>query len=78
MFMEKKKKEPWRIVVFVAAVLYILWMWVKKDISATLATLPEEQALPIIITSLAVTLVKVAVLAGAVLLGKWLLGKLRK
>ena len=76
--MEKKKKEPWRIGVFVAAVLYILWMWVKKDIAATLATLPEEQALPIIATSLVVTLVKVAVLAGAVLLGKWLLGKLRK
>jgi hypothetical protein len=53
-------------------------MFAKKGITITLATLPREQALPMIVTTVAVSLLKVALLAGAILLVKWLLGKLRK
>ena len=76
--MQKKKKEPWRIGAFLAGAAAIVWMFAKKGITITLATLPREQALPMIVTTVAVSLLKVALLAGLILLGKWLLGKLRK
>lgn len=75
---QKKKKEPWRIVVFVLAVAYILWMQVKNDIAGTLVGVPKEQALPMLVTGFAVTLLKVALLAGIVLLLKWIAGKLHR
>ena len=76
--MQKKKKEPWRIGAFLAGAAAIVWMFAKKGIIITLATLPREQALPMIVTTVAVSLLKVALLAGVLLLAKWLLGKLRK
>jgi hypothetical protein len=76
--MQKKKKEPWRIGAFLAGAAAIVWMFAKKGITITLATLPREQALPIIVTTVAVSLLKVALLAGVLLLAKWLLGNLRK
>ena len=76
--MQKKKKEPWRIGAFFAGAAAIVWMFAKKGITITLATLPREQALPMIVTTVAVSLLKVALLAGVLLLAKWLLGKLRK
>jgi hypothetical protein len=75
---QKKKKEPWRIVVFVLAVAYILWMQVKNDIAGTLVGVPKEQVLPMLVTGVAVTLLKVALLAGIVLLLKWIAGKLHR
>ena len=75
---QKKKKEPWRIVVFVLAIAYILWMWVKNNIAGTLAGVPKEQVLPMLLTGFAVTLLKIALLAGIVLLLKWIAGKLRR
>ena len=74
--MKKDIPKPLRIVMFVAAVIWIAAMWVKKDIAATLAAVPAEAAVPMIATSLAVTLVKVALLSVAILLVKWLAGKL--
>lgn len=76
--MQKKKKEPWRIGAFLAGAAAIVWMFAKKGITITLASLPREQALPMIVTTVAVSLLKVALLAGVLLLAKWLLGKLRK
>ena len=32
--MEKKKKETWRILVGAAAIVFIVYNWVKKDVSA--------------------------------------------
>ena len=75
---QKKKKEPWRIVVFVLAAAYILWMQVKNDIAGTLVGVPKEQVLPMLVTGVAVTLLKVALLAGIVLLLKWIAGKLHR
>ena len=78
MNMKQQKKEPWRIGAFLAGVACIVWMFTKKGIAITLATLPREEALPLIVTTVAVSLLKVALLAGVILLAKWLLGKLRK
>ena len=74
--MKKDIPKPLRIIIFVAAAIWIVAMWVKKDIAATLAAVPVEAAVPMIATSLAVTLVKVALLSVAILLVKWLAEKL--
>ena len=50
----------------------------EKDVAATYASLPQEQLLPMIMTTAAVTLLKVALMAGAILVIKWIVGKIRK
>lgn len=74
--MKKDIPKPVRIVLFAAAVIWIAVMWAKKDIAATLAAVPEEAAVPMIVISLAVTVLKVAVYGAVILLIKWLAGKL--
>ena len=71
-------KEPWRILVGVLAIGWIVSMWVKKDIAAIYATMPPEQILPLVVTNAAVTLLKVIGIAAVILLVKWLAGKLKK
>ncbi len=75
---EKLKKEPWRIVVGVLAIGYIVYMWIEKDIVAIYSAMPPEEALPLAVTTVAVTLIKVALMAGGLLAVKWLIGKLKK
>ena len=74
----KKKIEPWRIIAFVLAVAFIIFMWVKKDMTEIYATMPPEQIAPLIVTTVAVSLLKVAVIAGTILLIKWIVGKINK
>ena len=73
----KKKIEPWRIIVFVIAVAFIAFMWVKKDIAEIYATMPSEQVVPLLVTTIAVSLLKVAAIAGAILLIKWIISKFK-
>ena len=75
---EKKKKEPWRIIVFIFSVLFIVFMWVKNDIVSIYTTMPAEQVAPLIATTIVVSLIKVAAIAGGVLLIKWVVGKAKK
>lgn len=72
------KKEPWRWIVFGLSIVYIVFMWVRKDIGKALTSAPPEQLLPMALTSVAVTVVKVIAIAGGILLLKWLLSKLKK
>ena len=72
------KKDPWRIVVFLAALGWILYTWAEKDLLSVYGNLPAEQILPLILTTAAVSLVKVAGLAGMILLVKWMIGKFKK
>ena len=72
------KKEPWRILVGVLAIGWIVYMWVEKDIAAIYASMPPEQILPLVVTNAAVTLLKVIGIAAVILLAKWLAGKLKK
>ena len=53
-------------------------MWVKKDVAAIYAAMPEEDIAPIIVTTIAVSLLKVAAIAGVVLLVKWIIAKSKR
>ena len=70
--MKEQKKEPWRIVVGIASMALIVYMWAKKDIAGIYASMPAEQALPMVVTTLAVSLVKVGLIAAAVYAIKWI------
>lgn len=74
----KKPKEPWKIIVFIISVLFIVFMWVKKDIMTIYTTMPEGQVVPLIATTVAVSLMKVTAIAGGILLVKWIAGKIKK
>ena len=71
------KKEPRRIVVALLSVGWIIWMWVKKDIAGIYATMPPEQVLPLLVTTIAVTVLKVIGIVAVILLVKWLIGKIK-
>ena len=72
------KKEPWRYVVSGLSFVYIIFLWVRKDIGRIWATMPADRLLPVAVLSIAVTAVKVIAIAGGILLLKWLLSKLKK
>ena len=74
----KNKREPWRIVVGIIAIVYILFMWVKKDIVSIYATMPQEEVIPLIVTTVVVSLVKVAVITVGIMLIKWGMCKVQK
>ena len=72
-----RKIEPWRIVVGILSIAFIIFLWVKNDIASTLVTMPKEQAIPLVVTTILVSVVKVAVIAGVLLLVKWVIGKIK-
>lgn len=76
--MNVHKREPWRIVVGVLAIAFIVYMWAKKDIAAAYSTLPPEQLLPVLVTTIGVTLLKIGAMAGGILLLRWIIGKTRQ
>ena len=76
--MKNWKNEPWRLVVGILAIVYIIYMWAEKDVAAIYSSLPAEEALPLAVTTVVVSLVKVAVLTVGILLIKWIIGKFRK
>lgn len=75
--MEKKKKETWRIIVAIISVLFIIFMWVKNDIITIYSTMPKEQIVPLIATTIIVTLVKVSGIGLAIFLIKWIISKIK-
>ena len=74
--MKSWKKEPWRIAVGVISILFIVFMWVKKDIVAIYQTAPKEQLVPMLVTTVAVSLLKVGLIAGVVFLVKLILERI--
>ena len=75
---DKKKKEPWRIIVGILAIIYIVYMWIKKDIITIYTTMPEEQVIPLITTTIVVSLIKIITITGGILLIKWIISKTKK
>ena len=73
----KKSKTVWRIIVGIIAIAYIVYMWVEKDIMTIYTTMPKEQVVPLIATTIAVSLIKVAAIAGGILLIKWIISKFK-
>lgn len=39
---DHKHREPWRIIVGILSIVYIIFMWIKKDIVSVYATMPQE------------------------------------
>ena len=76
--MKEQKREPWRIVVGIIAIAYIIYMWVEKDIIAIYSSMPAEDALPLAVTTVVVSLIKVGLMTVGILLIKWILGKFKK
>ena len=76
--MERASREPWRIVAGVLSVLLIVFMWAKKDVAVIYATMPKEQWIPLIVTTVLVTLLKVGAIAGGVLLLRWIVRKIKE
>ena len=74
--MKKDIPKPVRLVMFAVVIIWIDAMWAKKDIAATLAAVPAEAAIPVIVTSMVITILKVALYAAVIWLIKWLVGKL--
>ncbi|MGN1466795.1 MAG: hypothetical protein ACI4W1_00660 [Ruminococcus sp.] len=75
---DKEKIEPWRIILGIISIAFIMYMWVKKDIISIYTTMPKEQIAPLIATTIFVSLIKVGAIAGAILLIKWIVGKITK
>ena len=76
--MNNKKKEPWRIIVAIISIAYIIYMWVSKNVAGIYATLPAEQIVPLVVTNVVVTLVKVAGITLAILVIKWIASKFKR
>lgn len=76
--MKDKKKEPWRIIVGILAIAYIVYMWIEKDILAIYGSMPAEEAFPLAVTTVVVSLVKVGLMTIAIIFVKWLVGKFKK
>ena len=52
-------------------------MWVRKDILTIYTTMPKEQIVPLIATTVAVSVMKVAIITSVVLLVKWIIKKVK-
>ena len=74
----KKKIQPWRIVVFILSLLFIVVMWARKDIIEIYKTMPNEQIASQILTTVAVFLFNVGVIAGVILLIRWLIQRVNR
>lgn len=74
--MKKKKIEPWRIIIFIVSVIFIIYLFLSKN-DATDITLSTEQTLPALITSIAVTLVKFTIIASVAFAGKYIISKIK-
>lgn len=74
---DNRKKEPWRIIVGIISIVFIVYMWVEKDVATIYTTMPKEQVAPLVATTIAVSLIKVAAIAGVILLIKWIIGKVK-
>ncbi len=75
--MKNKKNAPWRIIIGIVSIIFIVFMWIQKDIVSIYSSFPKEQLVPLVVTSVAVMIIKTAALAAVLLLIKWLVGKFR-
>lgn len=76
--MKHKKPGALKIVAACLSVAYILFLWIKKDILAIFTTAPADQIIPMVITSIGVSLLKVAALTGVILVVKWIGAKMKR
>lgn len=75
--MKEIGRKPRRIAVAVISVIVIAIMWINKDVLGLWSGLSAEDALPMILTNLAVMIFKIAILAGGIYLIKTLFAKMK-
>lgn len=75
--MEKHQKEPWRIIAGILSIIFIVFMWVKNDIITIYSTMPKEQVVSLIITTIIVTLMKVGGIDLVIFFIKWIISKFK-
>ena len=75
---KNKKLEPWRIIVAILSIGFIIYMWTTKNIAEIYGDLPTDQLFPLIVTNMIVTIIKVAGMTGALLLLKWIASKFKR
>lgn len=76
--MKNKKIETWRIVVFTISVLFILFLWTRKGFLDVYVNTPKEHVLPLLFTSIGVSLIKFIFIVMIALLIKWIINKYTK
>lgn len=74
----KEKTKPWRIIVSMISIVFISYVWVKKDIVSVYSTMPKEQIVPLIAITIGVSLIKVIAIAGVFFLIKLVIIKTRR
>jgi hypothetical protein len=75
---QNKKKEPWRIIVGILSIGFVALMWIKKDVLSIYTTMPQDEAIPLVVTTIAVSAIKVAAITGGILLVKWIIKKVKR
>ena len=73
----KNKHTALRIIIGILSIGYIVFMWIKKDILSIYSAIPHEEAFPLIITTIVVSVFKVLILTCVILLVKWIIKKLK-
>ena len=53
-------------------------MWIKKDVLSIYTTMPQDEAIPLVVTTIAVSAIKVAAITGGILLVKWIIKKVKR
>lgn len=76
--MKEIGKKPRRIALAIFSVIVIIIMWTEKDVLGLWSGLTIEDAVPMVITNLAVTALKIALLAGGIYLIKTVFAKIKK
>ena len=76
--MNKPRREPWRIGLGIISLLFVLFMWIKRDIVGIYSTMPKAQLITMIVTTVMVSLFKVAGITAVVFLIRWISGKVMK
>ena len=75
---EKKKPEIWRIVVFIATVVLIAFLWIKNDVARLFLSANDPEALPLATTTVAVSLLKTLIVIAGIMLIKLIIGWVKK
>ena len=60
------------------SIAYIAYMWISKDVMAIYETMPKDQYLPLIATTVLVSLAKVAAIAVGIVLIKWIISRAKQ
>ena len=71
------KVDIGRLLAGFAAIVFIAYMWVEKEVVSVYTSMPIEEAIPVIVTTIVVSMFKVVGLAAVIYILKWIIRKIR-